>query len=336
MKLKRIYVVELTVGIILFVSSCDNNGIPVNNPEGIKNGDLAVSFVFAEKGTKAYIETNKFVDKSRIGLYLTRNGKSVTGQLSEDNDYMGIDWNRNVLCEGSLDAWTLSPQINLSSQKADIYGYYPYMSGQVNPTRIPVTASYSNAGTTGEKEGCIDYMYATCSTVDKDNPVATIIMNHALSRVKVYINKRKYTNPGKFTETLMNKNQIRFNAKNKPLYRQGIMDINTGVIIGGVAGSYEGKCITDGIGEMDSDPKLVADFMVLPYNGQGGSDIIMDIEIDHIVYSIEFPPETVWERGKVNNYRLQLDGSNLIIPDTDNPVTITEWTDTTYPGEILE
>lgn len=328
----------LTVGIIAFVTtSCENSGIPGNDPKGVKSGDLSVSFSMpAAMGTKAYIETNKFTGKSRIGLFLVRSGKSVTGQISEDNDYMGIDWNRNVLCEGSLDIWSLSPQVNLSSHKADVYGYYPYMSGQVNPTQIPVTASYSNAGITEEKEGCIDYMYATKSTVDKDNSMANITMNHALSRVKVYINKREYTNPGKFTETLMDKNQIRFTAKNKPLHTQGIMDINTGVITGGVTGSYAGKCITEGIGEKEADPELVADFMVLPYDGQNSSDIIMDIEIDHIVYSVKFPPETIWERGKVNNYRLQLDGSNLIIPDTDNPVTITEWTDMTYPDEILE
>lgn len=320
---------------MVLATACDKDekGTPVID----NNTDLSVSFgMSTQPDTKAYLEGTLFTKPTQIGLYITRENKAVTGGVSADNDYMGNAWNRNVLCNGTQNTWTLNPQVNLSSDMADIYAYFPYVSGLTNPTQIPVTADYNDA----KISSSIDYMYATKSQASKTSPIVKTVMNHALTRVRVYINKKNYTNNGDFTKSLGS--QITFSTQTTDLFKTGTMNINNGDITGIQKGTYEGDCLVPRIGEKGQGAMMVSDYMALPYDGKGNSDMKMVTEIDNILYTFNMPQNTKWERGKIYNYTFLLDGTSMILPDVDedgnpiNPVVITDWIGENIDGGTLQ
>lgn len=332
---KNMFSVLLLGAIMVMTTVCDKN--EKDSTVIIYNSNLSVSFgMSTQPDTKAYLVGTLFTQPSQLGLYITRENKAVTGSATADNDYMGNAWNRNVLCNGAQNTWTLNPQVNLSSDIADIYAYFPYAGDLVNPTQIPVSADYNDAKTSSS----IDYMYATRSKASKTNPIVKIVMNHAQTRVRVYINKKDYSNNGDFTKSLGS--QITFSAQITDLFKTGTMNINNGDITGIQKGTYEGDCLVPRIGEKGQGAMMVCDFMALPYDGKGNSDMKMVTEIDNILYTFNMPKNTKWERGKIYNYTFLLDGTSMKLPDVDkdgnpiNPVVITDWIGENIDGGTLQ
>lgn len=252
--------------------------------------------------TRASISS--FPNGAALGLFIT------SGTLS--NLYNGVSSNGNVRSTLSGSTWAQSPAVYLSPAPATVYAYYPYSSGNINGTAVPV-----------EHGTQTDYLYGTHTTgqgtVNSENPGVNLTMNHALSLLQFKLSKNNYTGAG-----LLTKIEISNKAGKTALYSEGVMNIATGDITNTTAKnqaailnlSYSLPASLPGVAPSSLQ------VMVLPMiTTVAAGDVQILFTIDNKVYTYNIPAATKWEKGKVNTYTITLSGTQLIT----NNVTITDW-----------
>lgn len=222
-------------------------------------------FPTLENPTRAIM--NNFVNGNQIGLFV---------MAADGGNYNDCDCGFNAMASLNASVWTVNQNIELTSAKADIYAYYPYKAG-LNSTTIPVEVASQT-----------DYLFATKTTADVNNPTATIPMKHALALNSFVLKKGSYSGIGKVTKIEL-----------KNTKTEGTLDVKTGeVIVGNTKASMSAEC---NVVLNDNVQKISA--IMMPVTITESDNITARFTIDGEVYSYEISP-TTWAPGNENIYTL--------------------------------
>lgn len=123
--------------------------------------------------TRSVVTGSSFAEGDEVGIFA----------YDEDgNNYSSSSSNAKATLTNSH--WQFSPKIALNSEKAYVYGYYPYDSNATisgDSIKIDVNPDW--------KIGQRDYMYSGCAVADSLNYKTNMTFNHALSRITLAIKK---------------------------------------------------------------------------------------------------------------------------------------------------
>ena len=148
---------------------------------------LQVQVSTAQPKTRALIESTTLPEGSIIGVSLVKTGGGDYGKGYPNVPYTATG-------TGESQTWAAQAgEITLSSEKGTLYAYYPYSNQITDIKKIPVST-----------ETQTDWLYALpVDEVSDAKPQADIVMNHALSAVRVLVNRGSYTGTGALTEVTL-------------------------------------------------------------------------------------------------------------------------------------
>ncbi len=207
-----------------------------------------------ESSTRSVV--NAFDLGAQIGVYVTNSGTT--------SPYGGVSANMNIsyTLKGD-DYWTTSYSTNLEATQADVYGYYPFQNG--------VTT-----GSVALQNGT-DHLYTVVhSTINRNNPAATIRLNHAMSLLK-------------FDLDASLGNVARIRIRNLPV--SGTLNVFTG--------SVTASTVLTNVDIYKDDLALSEGFLAIP-------GYKMDIMVYTDKGSYVWKPETATESGKQYNITLSV------------------------------
>lgn len=125
--------------------------------------------------TRSVVTGSKFAEGDEIGLFAyNANGEA----------YDSVNACSNVKSTLTSGNWICSPKIELTSEKAYVYGYYPYDSDAIvrgDSVKIDINPDW--------KLGQRDYMYSGKAEADYTNYKTHLAFKHALSRITLAIKK---------------------------------------------------------------------------------------------------------------------------------------------------
>lgn len=162
----------------------ENANIKISNPEITlwHNNDQseiiisrALEISTAIENTRAVVTGSSFAEGDKIGLFAYN---------ANGTPYDSINVSTNVETTLTSSLWLCSPKISLTSEKAIVYGYYPYdanadISGK--SIKIDVNRDW--------KLGQRDYMYSGAAEADYSNYKPNLTFKHALARLTLAIKK---------------------------------------------------------------------------------------------------------------------------------------------------
>lgn len=276
-------------------------------PDGEKPLKVAVNTGKAEI-TKSLITTHSLADGSEIGIALYD---------ADGNDYNGHPYKNVCFTAGLSDDgqyWTPERDVMLSSEKAELYAYYPY-SGTVNDiSSIPVSAS-SDVQT--------DYMFAQkVSGLYNKQPEASIIMKHALSAIRLSVKRGSYTGKGKITKV---------SVKGDVIASEAMLDAMTGRLSEAIP-SENGICPPIDPVSITTEYQNI-EIIVVPII-ENKSPIEINIEMDGAAYTIT-TDEVTLQQGNIAVFEAIVNNREISIASVSvgdwgytaegNPVINHEW-----------
>lgn len=286
------------IGSILMGCSDDNSEPTKDNNLVIKTGIPELPELAAARAVKATFNAN-----DEMGIYV-KSGSDLTSAW-----YKGVTGVVKATYDGS--AWTLTPNVVLSSDVAQIFAYYPFSSSVNNPEAIPVkTASQ------------IDYLYSGGNNkASGSNNTLILQMNHVQANFRFNVINMDYMGEG-----ILKSITIR-NKENKTAFRtEGTFNAATGMITPeeGADGPYAisgiSKKIESGKGWQSALPSA----MVIPFGIQSKGDVEFVFEIDDNSYTVECPVQNDgYAKGQQYTFNLKLSGKNLVLNKED--ITIEPW-----------
>lgn len=170
------YVYSVVVG--------ENSNVRISNPDivvwnnNVQNEIIitkALEINTAIEGTRGVVTGSSFVEGDQLGLF----AYNTDGEL-----YDSLSVCSNVQTTLTNSVWKCSPKIQLTSEKATIYGYYPYVSNATisgKSIKVDINPDW--------KIGQRDYMYSGGVEADTINYKPTLTFKHALSRITLAITK---------------------------------------------------------------------------------------------------------------------------------------------------
>lgn len=173
----------VTLTTIFFASACSNKEQEIVN--GVMDAKMPIEITVSNSVVTRHgglINDVILPDQSAVGISLTKSDDSPY-----DTDYTNVQY--KATNSGSDQTWNASTPILLSDTKAKVYAYYPYNSEVTDITSIPIDVSENK-----------DVMYATpVSDVNNASPTAPLVMNHALSVIRLSFAKGTYSGTGNIT-----------------------------------------------------------------------------------------------------------------------------------------
>lgn len=256
MKKNRFLLVPILgiVAVGLMISCGDN--------ESTTGKTSVLSINRAEVLTRSSKDTFKQGDE--IGLFVL----SETG--GKYNDCSCCWNNKATLLENG---WEVDKNIYLTDESGTMRAYYPYNEEVDHPTQIPIESATQT-----------DYLFSRPITVNAENPVVTLQMQHALALVKFVIKKDGYLGEGNVSGISL-----------QGINTEGTLDISTSEILISKTGneSYKGDFT------LTIDP-LTIGIIALPQTVTSTAVLLM---IDGERYGYKLP-EGTWEQGKETTYTL--------------------------------
>lgn len=316
----RIFTISIIIAYIFF-TSCEKRS------EAVEGMGVPLVIEDISLSTKAIVNEN-LPPASTIGVQVMNAGG--TALYSDDSN------NLKYTLAGTWD--THSP-FTLAVDVGIVYAYHPYtdeLTGTVTDftkATIPVVLHDVLPGADN------DYMYYHVSdeslTSRKvngntgDGNVIDLILNHALSKVTFNFYLENYYGGtailNEFTVGNRNDQVVQY-IQTTSSEESMSMDIKTGDITGGVAGSIkrifgEGHEITATKVNKQNNTDAFS-FLVCPFGaaststGAEGDDIQVDFKIDGLSYTVNIPvlaatSKVAWERGNNNFYDIKISSKEV-------------------------
>lgn len=304
---KVILMAALAAGVF---SSCNNNEL-----EGVQSneaGKASINAVIEGSESRAGFESKtQWQDNDKLGLFMykaTGWGDAYPKFSSQNNE-----------ATKNAGGWSLAADMYLTADKAHVYAYYPYSATATDGTKVAVQAATT------------DYMWGKSNEISVANPVANIVMKHALSqfvlRLKV---SPDYKNEGVLSAASLKAGQNKFAT-------EGTMNLNdNGKITFTPAKTELSWQPNTTIPTVGSTP---VDFAaaVFPISYQK-DEATINVTIDNVKYEYKIPA-IEWVAGKRYIYSVSLSSNGAQIGGEDGTsVTIEPWTDSVTENyeEILK
>ena len=210
-------------------------------------------------------------------------------------------WNNKVTLLDN--AWNVEKSIYLNSKSGTLRAYFPYDVAVENPAQIVVESATQT-----------DYLYSRPITVNAENPVVTLQMQHALALVKLVIKKDGYLGEGDVSG-------VSFQGINT----EGTLDISTGEILISKTGNESYK----GAFQLTDEP-LIIGIIALPQTVTSTTVLLM---IDGERYGFKLP-DGEWSQGKETTYTLGINTVGKKLFEIGSS-TIDEWgAGGSYEGDL--
>lgn len=244
-----------------------------------------------------------FTSKAMITSGTLENGSEVGVSLfgSDGNLYDGIQY-RNIRYtaqnSSSSQSWNPDTRIMLSASKASLYSYYPYSQSVTSVKSIPVSTTSTSQ---------TDVMYGSpVNGLYNHAPLASIILNHALSVVQISLTRGTYSGEGKVTAV---------SVKGKGMARKGILDATTGQLS---SFDEENMEIAPTVTPFTIGSSSKCNIIVIPNgrNEQIGIDIMIDGEPFHVDTE-----SLMLRQGAIAAYNITVNNGGAKISD----MTVNEW-----------
>lgn len=292
--------------------------------------------------TKSIIQGNTFPIGAKMGVQLLK--------FEDDAVYSqsGIANNEYSYIGGGV--WNSASGYILSSSKAKVYAYYPYVSLTDNSQKFLTVPISVDKQTESE-----DYMYATpvvnlADVVSNANSTITLNMNHALAQISILVYKENYGGLGELSEFSIEDAGVTSHIiVNKDSNNDLVMDITDGTVSGGQKGKITRVLTPNPVILKNSslDPEYPSSILATlknQVNSDGVSTIIVptgliqpgdltfSFVIDGNTYSINNGSQVTFEKGKQYIYKVKLAGTSLTV----SSVTITEWTPVSGEDMVIQ
>lgn len=273
---------------------------------------ILASGMFISCGNDDTVSGKKNVLSINRAEVLTRSTKDTFEQGDEIGifvlDEMGSKYN-DCFCSWNNKAtllengWKIEKNIYLNEKDGTMKAYYPYNTEVAQPTQIPVESATQT-----------DYLYSRSISVNVENPVVTLQMQHALTLVKLVIKKDGYLGEGDVTGVSL-----------QGINKEGTLDISTGEIRISKTGNESYK----GAFKLTDEP-LIIGIIALP---QIVTSTTVLLYLDGERYGFKLP-EGEWTQGKETTYTLGINtvGKKLFEIGSSS---IDEWgTGDSYEGDL--
>ena len=265
-------------------SSLDNSIVEENAP-------LNINVINAS--TKAGSSGSLLPNNSEIGVFVTK---------SDGSDYHSNPPYTNIKYTGTGDTyantWTVDPStpVYLNFENATAYAYYPRLSSGVSLTSIPI----NNDGT--------DWMFSTpVEELNILNATANFSMQHAMSIIRVTIERLTEADDGSITQVTIDGNGWA---------RSASLNLKTGTM-----SNFKGigeQLVETNIGSL-SAMNLTYDHMILPTGNT--TNLTFTVTYDSKIYTSTISDIT-FLTNKVYNYKLSVGHNEALLI---NPVSVTDW-----------
>lgn len=266
---------------ICFVTALSLAGCGADDLSGLSDNTTDLNVRVSVGAGNARTLVNSLNDGDRIGLSFVDAGGV---------DYNGIKYN-NVMAtstysQGNL-TWSLQPDVKLEDKSGTLYAYYPY-SDKVNDfTSIPV-----------ETVSQTDYMYGIPVTgLSKSQADADIILNHALTAVRVQLQRGTYKGIG---------NVSTISVRGAHIGTAGLLNATDGTLSGisGTGIDVSVNCVDNM--SIDGGEK---DIIIVPVIGKEG-ELAVTLTVDGTAYSCTVDACS-FVQGSVYTCTLTMDTSGL-------------------------
>lgn len=237
--------------------------------------------------TKSAIFSSYLPNNSNVWVWLTdSNGNSYNPSMVETlGNYISVGEDENQ-------TWSALYPMPLDERIANVYAAYPEAGAQ---------------GLIVLNNNQIDYMYATPTTANRSKPLASIVMNHALSIIELSCTKNgTFSGAGVISA---------FRVDGVAISPGGKLDVKTGRLSDLNKGStVEIQASELFLGDLPS----VGHAIVIP-NGVRG-ELTLSVKIDDEWYSVKTDPITL-QQGKKYHYDLSISAYKMDI----SGLTVSKW-----------
>ena len=243
---------------------------------------------------RAIIHGEYLPDGSSIGVSLT----NEDGGLYDNTEFFNLQYTASG--ESNAQTWSSDEYASLSTTIGKVTAYYPYNPDITDWTKIPVeTASQT------------DYMYAKPVTgLNIVSSTANLLMQHALTDIRVCIQKGSYTGTGAVTK---------ITAKAPAFATNATMSAVDGTLAGVTGGGtqFETELTDAAISAAD----VTHDFLVVPLASSTSGEVTIFVTIDGKKFTVNVPYTEAFQQGYSYVYNLTLDNEAL----TFKEVKVDEW-----------
>lgn len=286
------------------MAGCSNEDENLNQP-AVKSDKLIVEACLQNNDGDTKAPISAWTAGNSMGLFVKSSG--LTG-----DDYGEV--NGQVQAVYNNVAWTVSPEVSLSSTPANVYAYFPYDANVTDGTAVPVEVASQT-----------DYLYSgNAISASASNAKVSLQMKHALCVFAFSVKNNGYIGgEGKLTSIVF-KNGAGIDTK--LFASKGTMDISTGNIRNLVYDDYTlvtDKTITGngwGIGEQPLA-------LVLPFQTGSSSQPTFVFTVDGKEYEVAVPKNMSYNAGEQYLFRLTINSTSMEL-DAAN-ITIVPWGDQT-------
>lgn len=301
-------------------------------------GDVELGlFVFGPNGFDDAYNATDHADNLKAPLNI-KYYRGVEGTIE------GGDWNEYFVSDEA---------IILSAKMGNLYSYYPWVDGAINPAAIPVEVlSNQGTGITSGVEDDLndsmqrDWLYSNVTTVNNETPLngtVTLKMNHALTMVTFKFIRNTYPGVGKIEKIEL------YNGDGSKYLATGAatMNIATGAISFVDATNYSNTIFCAPNAELVQVPQdaeghseLLPHMLVYPQadNIQAGN-VMLRIFMDGSKYELQLPATLAgdeanaynWKAGNNYVYTLKMNGfgfGDSVDGKNDIDVEIIPWKNT--------
>ena len=212
----------------------------------------------SDGGQKTYLKINS-VSTSELTKSAIEGTTFPTAQAASIGLFIGDTNNAVTTKPAGSDKWS-DPEIELPSEGATLYGYYPFSAEATDKTAIPVSSSVDGS----------DWMWATpVDGVCASKPNVSLSMNHALALVEITFNIYGYDSSTKMTGITLTGES--FSA-------DGTLDATTGAVAPGTS-CGTGNELSNVVELSQTDGKIVAKCLLVPAKVGTDADARQDFKV---------------------------------------------------------
>ncbi len=284
------------------MTGCSNDEIP--EEPTVKGTRLAIKAELEKTQDETKAPMTVWANGNEMGLFVKSSG--LTG-----SDYGEVNGQVKATYNGS--AWTLDPQVSLSSTPAYVFAYYPYSNTVTDGTSVPVEVASQT-----------DYLYSgTAVNASSNNASISLTMKHALCVFQFNVKKDGYIGGSAVLTSVKIQNKGGYTLVGSA----GTLNISTGVI---TKSAYEAFTLTSNktITEAgwDNDRPLA---MLMPFQTASTTGAEFVFTVDGKDYTIDVPANMNYLAGNqyvfnltIKSGSMSLDSSNIQIVPWGNETNV--------------
>lgn len=254
--------------------------------------------------TRGIITGTSLDEGAEIGLTLC----DISEKTYQGMKYVNISYKASGSSSGQT--WSSDSPLMVSNTPGTVYGYYPYSEEVTSLEEISIEATSSVQ---------TDWMYATSvSGLTKDNAKAEIILNHALSAVRLSLKRGSYSGTGQVTAASVSGEAIPTAAS---------LDARTGKL-----SSFSGQgTIISPKTEAFTLSGTATEIDIIAIPSDNAADMNVKLTIDGKEFTAVIPDVTL-EQGKITCCEISVNDGEVYITD----VAVQAWTQTSAGSQIVQ